>query len=126
MQTRRLGDGLEVSALGYGALDLSPGVYGDVSEEEGLAALGCALDLGVTLIDTSDQYGLESHNEQLVGRALCGRRDEVVIATKFGLLPVPGESGRVPDRFRHRPAPGQRPARARADIRGGEPATARD
>ncbi|MFF3642542.1 aldo/keto reductase [Streptomyces sp. NPDC002564] len=81
--TRTLG-GLKVSALGYGAMALSPGMYGEVDDERGERAVRAALDAGATLIDTSDGYGADGHNEQLVGRALRGRRDEVAIATKFG------------------------------------------
>ncbi|MFE0101424.1 aldo/keto reductase [Streptomyces sp. NPDC059009] len=83
LPTRRLG-GLEVSALGYGAMVLSPGVYGEVDDERGERALLAALDAGATLIDTSDGYGADGHNERLVGRALKGRREQVAIATKFG------------------------------------------
>jgi aryl-alcohol dehydrogenase-like predicted oxidoreductase len=80
---RRLG-GLEVSALGFGAMVLSPGVYGEIDDERGERALLAAVDAGATFIDTSDGYGTDGHNEQLIGRALRGRRDEVAIATKFG------------------------------------------
>jgi aryl-alcohol dehydrogenase-like predicted oxidoreductase len=81
--TRRLGD-LTVPAIGFGAMVLSPGMYGDVDDDRGLAALRHALDAGATFVDTSDAYGA-GHNETLVGRAISGRRDEVVVATKFGL-----------------------------------------
>ncbi|MEU0371665.1 aldo/keto reductase [Streptomyces sp. NPDC006283] len=80
---RKLG-GLDVSALGFGAMVLSPGVYGEIDDERGARALLAAVDAGATLIDTSDGYGADGHNEQLIGRALRGRRDEVAIATKFG------------------------------------------
>jgi aryl-alcohol dehydrogenase-like predicted oxidoreductase len=83
LPTRRLG-GLEVSALGFGAMVLSPGVYGEIDDERGERALLAAVDAGATFIDTSDGYGTDGHNEQLIGRALRGRRDEVAIATKFG------------------------------------------
>lgn len=63
---------------------LSPGVYGDIDDERGERALLAALDAGATFFDTSDGYGEAGHNERLVGRALRSRRDEVVIATKFG------------------------------------------
>ncbi|MHC3391420.1 aldo/keto reductase [Streptomyces lavendulocolor] len=83
LPTRRLG-GLEVSALGFGAMVLSPGVYGEIDDARAERALLAAVDAGATLIDTSDGYGTDGHNEWLIGRALRGRRDEVVIATKFG------------------------------------------
>ncbi|MDT3395647.1 aldo/keto reductase [Streptomyces sp. B1866] len=92
---RTLGDDLTASAIGFGAMVLSPGMYGQTDDERGLAALRAALDAGATLIDTSDGYGLDGHNERLVGEAVKGRRDEVVIATKFGFrLPegVPGHT----------------------------------
>ncbi|WP_336323378.1 aldo/keto reductase [Streptomyces lavendofoliae] len=83
LPTRRLG-GLEVSALGFGAMVLSPGVYGEIDDARAQRALLAAVDAGATLIDTSDGYGADGHNEWLIGQALRGRRDEVVIATKFG------------------------------------------
>ncbi|MEV3990131.1 aldo/keto reductase [Streptomyces sp. NPDC049837] len=83
LPTRRLGD-LEVSALGFGAMVLSPGVYGEIDDARAERALLAAVDAGATLIDTSDGYGADGHNERLIGKALGGRRDEVVIATKFG------------------------------------------
>ncbi|MEU0716730.1 aldo/keto reductase [Streptomyces lavendulocolor] len=83
LPTRRLG-GLDVSALGFGAMVLSPGVYGEIDDARGERALLAAVDAGATLIDTSDGYGADGHNERLIGRVLRGRRDEVVIATKFG------------------------------------------
>ncbi|MFE0101423.1 aldo/keto reductase [Streptomyces sp. NPDC059009] len=89
LPTRRLG-GLEVSALGYGAVPLSPGIYGEVDDERGERALLAAVDAGVTFIDTSDDYGPEGHNEWLIGKALKGRREQVVLATKFGLQLVEG------------------------------------
>ena len=59
------------------------GTYGSVSDADGIATIHRALDLGITLLDTADVYG-DGHNEELVGRAIRGRRDEVVLATKFG------------------------------------------
>jgi aryl-alcohol dehydrogenase-like predicted oxidoreductase len=84
MRARELGDGLAVSAIGFGAMVLSPGMYGEVDEERGLAALDHAIRAGATFVDTADAYG-GGANEELVGRATAGRRDEVVLATKFGL-----------------------------------------
>jgi aryl-alcohol dehydrogenase-like predicted oxidoreductase len=82
--SRTLGQGLEVSAQGLGCMGMSQ-VYGPADETESLATIDRALELGVTFLDTADVYGL-GHNEQLVGRAIAGRRDEVVLATKFGIV----------------------------------------
>ena len=81
MDTRRLGD-LTVSKLGLGCMGMSA-FYGATDDDESIATIHRALELGVTLIDTADAYG-NGHNEELVGRALAGRRQEVVLATKFG------------------------------------------
>jgi aryl-alcohol dehydrogenase-like predicted oxidoreductase len=82
MQTRTLGQGLVVSAEGLGCMGMSD-FYGGRDEQEALSTIQKALDLGVTLLDTADMYGPFT-NEQLVGKAIAGRRDEVVLATKFG------------------------------------------
>jgi len=83
MEVRQLGRvGPTVSAIGLGCMPMS-GVYGNTTDAEGIAAIHRALDLGISLLDTADVYG-NGHNEQLVGRAIRGRRDEVVLATKFG------------------------------------------
>ncbi|MGY1740684.1 MULTISPECIES: aldo/keto reductase [unclassified Blastococcus] len=87
--TRTLGDGLTVSALGLGCMGMSE-MYGTADRDESVATIHRALDLGVTLLDTADVYG-DGHNEELVGEAIAGRRDEVVLATKFSLSP--GERG---------------------------------
>ncbi|HEU4526209.1 MAG TPA: aldo/keto reductase [Gemmatimonadales bacterium] len=80
---RRLGtQGLEVSALGLGCMGMSQS-YGAPDDRESIATLHRALELGVTLFDTAEAYGPFS-NEELLGRALAGRRDQVVLATKFG------------------------------------------
>lgn len=85
MNKRKLGqEGLEVSALGLGCMSMSE-FYGSKDDEESIATIHRALDLGVTLFDTSDMYGPFT-NEQLVGRAVSGRRDEVVLATKVGIV----------------------------------------
>jgi aryl-alcohol dehydrogenase-like predicted oxidoreductase len=97
---RQLGTGgPTVGSIGLGCMGLSA-VYdpGSVSEADGIAVIRRAIDLGVTLLDTSDAYG-PYRNEQLVGRAVVGRRDEVVIATKAGCAPhaesfVPRPDGR--------------------------------
>jgi aryl-alcohol dehydrogenase-like predicted oxidoreductase len=81
MDTRKLGE-LTVSELGLGCMGMSE-FYGAADEGESLATVHRALDLGVTLLDTADMYGI-GHNEEVVGRAIAGRRDEVVLATKFG------------------------------------------
>jgi aryl-alcohol dehydrogenase-like predicted oxidoreductase len=85
MVTRSLGpEGLIVSALGLGCWGMS-GVYGPTDDSESLATIERALDLGVTLIDTAMSYG-GGHNERLLARVLASRRDEVVLATKFGIV----------------------------------------
>ncbi|MBJ7596386.1 MAG: aldo/keto reductase [Candidatus Dormibacteraeota bacterium] len=82
MKTRALGQGLHVSAMGLGCMGMSQS-YGPADEGEAIATIHRALDLGVTFLDTADMYGPFT-NERLVGRAIAGRRDEVVLATKFG------------------------------------------
>ncbi|MDP9400652.1 MAG: aldo/keto reductase [Actinomycetota bacterium] len=83
MQTRNLGgQGLAVSEQGLGCMGMSE-FYGRADEGEALATIHRALELGVTFLDTADMYGPFT-NEQLVGRAIAGRRHEVVLATKFG------------------------------------------
>ncbi|SEE20934.1 aldo/keto reductase [Streptomyces sp. TLI_105] len=90
--TRHLG-GLEVSAQGLGCMGMSHG-YGATDDAQSIATLHHALDLGVTFLDTADFYGA-GHNEELIGRAVAGRRDEVVLATKFGFANRLGEPTRV-------------------------------
>ena len=88
MKTRTLGtDGPTVSAIGLGCMGMSE-FYGAADEREAIATIGRALDLGVTLLDTADMYGPFT-NERLVGNAIKGRRDEVVLATKFGNMRGP-------------------------------------
>src|SRR5262245_38806697 len=80
---RRLGkSGLSVSAVGLGCMSLS-GVYGAAEDDQSVALIQHAIDSGINHLDTSDMYGW-GHNEEVVGRALKGRRDSVVLATKFG------------------------------------------
>src|SRR6202050_2162892 len=82
MKTRTLGQGLLVSAEGLGCMGMSQS-YGPGDDTESVATIHRALDLGVTFLDTADVYGPFT-NESLVGPAIAGRRDEVVLATKFG------------------------------------------
>jgi len=83
METRILGtQGLEVSALGLGCMGMSE-FYGRADEGEAIATIRRALELGVTFLDTADMYG-SGANERLVGKAIEGRREDVVLATKFG------------------------------------------
>jgi aryl-alcohol dehydrogenase-like predicted oxidoreductase len=78
-----LGQGLEVSAIGLGCMGMSAW-YGETDEAESIATIHRAPEIGVTFLDTADIYGVSfGENEQLVGRAIAGRRDEVVLATKF-------------------------------------------
>ncbi|MDA0159306.1 aldo/keto reductase [Solirubrobacter ginsenosidimutans] len=90
MQTRNL-NGLTTSAIGFGAMVLVDGMYGHVDDTRSPATLHHAIDAGATLIDTADAYAAGA-NEQLVGKAIAGRRDEVQLATKWGIV---FEGGRV-------------------------------
>jgi aryl-alcohol dehydrogenase-like predicted oxidoreductase len=97
MQHRRLGHStLDVSAIGLGCMSMS-GAYGAYDDAQSIAAIHRALDLGVNFLDSSDMYGW-GHNEQLIARALRGKRDGVVLATKFGNMRkpdgTPGVNGR--------------------------------
>jgi aryl-alcohol dehydrogenase-like predicted oxidoreductase len=88
VQQRKLGtQGLEVALIGLGCMGMSE-FYGPGDEDESIATIHRALELGVTMLDTADMYGPHT-NEQLVGRAIAGRREEVVLATKFGLVRDP-------------------------------------
>jgi aryl-alcohol dehydrogenase-like predicted oxidoreductase len=90
MQRRRLGrNGPEVSALGLGCMGMSE-FYGPRDDAESIATIHHALDQGLDLLDTADMYG-PYINEELVGRAIAGRRDEVVLATKFGFVRDPAD-----------------------------------
>jgi aryl-alcohol dehydrogenase-like predicted oxidoreductase len=92
MQTRTLG-GLQVSAIGLGCMGMSE-FYGACDDAESIATIHRALELGVTLLDTADMYG-PYINEELVGRAIAGKRERVVLATKFGIVrgPRPQDRG---------------------------------
>jgi aryl-alcohol dehydrogenase-like predicted oxidoreductase len=94
LPNRTLGSsGIALSAIGLGCMSLS-GVYGASSDDDGIALIRHALDRGVTFLDTSDAYGA-GHNETIVGKAIKGRRDAVVLATKFGN--VGGRGGKFAD-----------------------------
>src|SRR5438309_1187483 len=89
MKLRTLGSGgLTVSALGLGCMGMSQS-YGALDDDESIRTLHRALDVGVTLIDTADAYG-KGANEALVGRGIRDRRQDIVLASKFGLVPPPG------------------------------------
>jgi aryl-alcohol dehydrogenase-like predicted oxidoreductase len=92
MRTTKLGD-LTVSAQGLGCMGMSEW-YGPTDWDESIATINRALDLGVTFIDTADIYGA-GHNEVLVGRGIAHRRDEVQLATKFGVDRSAGDAHRV-------------------------------
>ncbi|NNC73287.1 MAG: aldo/keto reductase [Sphingomonadaceae bacterium] len=95
MKTRKLGSELTVSALGLGCMPMVQGgrlSYGAADDDESNATIHRAIELGVTLFDTAEVYGPHS-NEELLGRAIAGRRDKVVIATKFGFIKPDGSLG---------------------------------
>jgi len=94
IEKRRLGrSDIEVTAIGLGCMSLS-GIYGTSGDGEGVALIHTALDQGINFLDTSDAYGA-GHNEELVGKAIMGRREGVVLATKFGNLG--GRGGKFAD-----------------------------
>ena len=90
IKVRRLGaQGLQTSAIGLGCMGMSE-FYGPSDEKESIAAIHRALELGITMLDTADMYG-PFKNEELVGRAIKGKRDRVIIATKFGNVRDPSD-----------------------------------
>jgi aryl-alcohol dehydrogenase-like predicted oxidoreductase len=91
MKKRTLGNDLEVSAIGLGCMGMSF-AYGSTDEKESLATIDRALELGVNFLDTADIYGPHT-NEELVGKALKGRREKFVLATKFGIVFDPTNLG---------------------------------
>ena len=83
MEMRTLGkSGIKVSAIGLGLMSMS-GIYGNANDEESIRVIHYALDKGINFLDSADMYGW-GHNEELLGRALKGRREGVIVATKFG------------------------------------------
>ncbi|MEE4564762.1 MULTISPECIES: aldo/keto reductase [Paenibacillus] len=87
MKTQKLGHSdLVVSSIGLGMMGMSPGIYGTINDEESIKTIHRALDLGITLFDTADTYG-KGHNEELLGKALKGRREQAIVATKFSFGP---------------------------------------
>jgi aryl-alcohol dehydrogenase-like predicted oxidoreductase len=92
IEKRRLGtNGPSVGCLGYGAMVLE-GYYGASDDEQAIATIHRALDVGMNMVDTADAYG-NGHNERLVGRAIAGVRQEAFVATKFGIVFDEGETG---------------------------------
>lgn len=87
MERRKLG-AMDVSALALGCMSMTP-IYGSPDPDEAIATLHRAPELGIDLIDTSDAYGMNGANEELVGRALKGRREKYILATKFGNIRLP-------------------------------------
>ena len=86
MEYRSLGKtGIQVSEIGFGAWAIGGDAWGPVEDAAAVAAMHCALELGTNFIDTADVYG-NGHSEELVARVIKGRRDEVIVATKGGLM----------------------------------------
>lgn len=93
MEIKNLGEqGLTASAIGLGCMGMSE-FYGDADDNESVRTIHRALDLGITFLDTSDSYG-PYINEELLGRALAGKREGITLATKFGIVRTPGSASR--------------------------------
>src|SRR5579859_4020376 len=89
MRTTQLGsNGPAVSAVALGCMGMS-GMYGPSDEAESIATIHAAIDAGINLLDTGDFYGM-GHNEMLIGQAIRGRRDQVLLSVKFGAMRAPG------------------------------------
>src|ERR1700749_2951996 len=89
MRTTQLGKtGPTVSTVALGCMGMS-GMYGPSDEAESIATIHAAIDAGINLLDTGDFYGM-GHNEMLIGRAIEGRRDKVLLSVKFGAMRAPG------------------------------------
>ena len=119
MEARKLGSqGLVASAQGLGCMGMSE-FYGQGDETESIATIHRALELGVTLLDTADMYGAGA-NERLVGEAIADRRDQVVLATKFGVVRDPDshELDDTEDAPRIRPAAAQSERAVRETLLG--------
>jgi aryl-alcohol dehydrogenase-like predicted oxidoreductase len=100
LKTRKLGgQGLVVSAIGLGCMGMSQS-YGPADEAESIATLHRSIELGCTFLDTAEVYGPFT-NEELLGRALAGKRDQVVIATKFGFKITDGKNAGTDSRPEH-------------------------
>ena len=96
MQYRKMGNSeLSVSAIGLGCMSMS-GTYGKSDDAQSIDVIQRAIDLGINFLDSSDMYGW-GHNEELLGRALKGRRDKVVLTTKFGQVQSPDGKGNLVD-----------------------------
>ena len=94
LSERALGkSGIRTSAIGLGCMSLS-GIYGASDDSQGIATIHAALDNGITMLDSSDMYGW-GHNEELIGKAIKGRRSQVVLVTKFGNFG--GKDGKIAD-----------------------------
>jgi aryl-alcohol dehydrogenase-like predicted oxidoreductase len=109
---RRTLGSLETSAIGYGAMVLI-GLYGAIDEDEGIDVIRQALALGVTMIDTADAYGVDASNERLVGRAIRNHDDDIVVATKWGIVQRSEHAHRVDAAFDNEIWIDARPERAR-------------
>ena len=108
MENRKLGkNGPPVPALGLGCMGMT-GIYGEPNEPESIATIHRAIDLGVNLIVTSDAYGAGT-NEELVGRAIKGKRDRVLVATKFGNMGLSDQKHRPAVRHKCEPTSQIRP-----------------